>query len=165
MSKKNLPFIFLGTLVAILLFIFGVRYGQQVEKVNKAVSAFANISPSPTPIPTVIPLAFSDYSHVGCNISFLLSNDLEKTSESSASALFSTRDKKLGVALSCEKKNFVKGKDETSVTINKTLRTYEMHTNDTASYRFYHPNTGMVVTVTIAKQYLPLIQKSLLLIY
>lgn len=161
MSKKNLPYFFLTFLLAILLFILGIRYGQRVEQVNKIISNLTNIPPSPTLSPTNVPLAFSDYTHEGCKISFILPNELEKTSESSTSAVLSTRTKKLGIALSCEKKDFVKSKEELSVALNKTIRAYEIQTKDTIFYRFYHPITGKVITITIAKQYLPLIQKSL----
>lgn len=161
MSKKVLPYFFLAFLFAILLFILGVRYGQRVEQVNKTISYLVSLPPSPTVAPTILPLAFSDYTHKGCAISFLLPNDLEKTTESSNSAVFSTKSKKLGIALSCEKKMFIKGEKELSVNLNKTIRAYEIQTKDTTSYRFYHVNTAKVVTLTIAKQYLPLLQKSL----
>ena len=161
MSKKSLPYFFLAFLLAILLFILGVRYGQQVEKVNKTVSYLISLPPSPTIAPTNAPLAFADYSHPGCQISFLLPNELTKTTESSSSALFSTREKKLGIALLCEKKTYTKADTELSVAVNKTIRAYEIQTKDTVSYRVYHPITGKVVTITIAKQYLPLLQKSL----
>lgn len=91
---------------------------------------------------------------------FLIANDLEKTAESSQSALFSTRQKKLGIALACEKKDFIKSEKEVSVNLNKTIRAYETQTKDTTSYRFYHINTARIITLTVAKQYLPLLQKS-----
>lgn len=160
MSKKVLPYFFLAFLFAILLFIIGVRYGQRVEKVNKTISYLVSIPPSPTIAPTTIPLAFTEYVHKGCSILFLLPNDLEKTSESSSSALFSMRLKKLGIAFSCEKKDFVKKEGERSITLNKTIRAYETQTKDTTSYRFYHVDTAKIVTVTIATPYLPLLQNS-----
>lgn len=161
MSKKLIPYFFLAALVAVLLFILGVRYGQQVEKVNKVISYIKNLPPTPTLAPTTSPLAFTDYVHADCKVSFLLPNELEKTSESSASAVFSTRDKKLGIALSCEKKSLAQEEKETVVILNKTVRAYEIQTKDTVSYRFYHINTGKIITITTAKQYLPLLQKSL----
>jgi len=161
MSKKVIPYFFLAFLFAVLLFILGVRYGQQVEKANKTISYLLHISPSPTPAPTNSPLSFSEYNHKGCKVSFLISNDLTKTTESSSSALFTTSTKKLGLAVSCEKKNFMKEETELPVTINKTIRTYETQTKDTMSYRFYHINTAKVVTITIMKTYLPLLQRSL----
>lgn len=161
MSKKSLPYFFLAFLVAILLFILGVRYGQRVEQVNKTVSYLISIPPTNTPAPTFPPLSFSDYSHEGCKISFLIPNELEKTKESSTSALFTTRKNKLGIALSCEKKEFVKGEKELSIPLTKTIRAYETQTKDTLSYRFYHVSSGKVVTITLFKPYLPLLQKSL----
>jgi hypothetical protein len=160
MTRKTIPYLFLAFLFATLLFIIGVRYGQRVEQTNETISYLISIPPSPTVAPTNIPLSFTDYIHKGCAISFLLPNDLEKTSESSNSAVFSTKSKKLGIALSCEKKVFVKGEKELSVSLNKSIRAYETQTKDTFSYRFYHINTGKVIIVTIAKQYLPLLQKS-----
>jgi len=161
MSKKSLPYFFLAFLFVVLVFILGVRYGQQVEKVNKNVSYLMSLPPSPTIAPTAPPLAFSEYAHEGCKVSFLIPNELEKTTESTSSALFSSRNKKLGIALSCEKKPLIKADGELAITLNKTIRTYETQTKDTASYRFYHLNTAQVVTITIAKQYLPLLQQSL----
>lgn len=160
MSRKIIPYIFLAFLFAVLLFIIGVRYGQRVEQVNKTISYLVSLPPSPTVAPTTIPLAFSDYSHQGCKVSFLVPNDLEKTSESSASALFSTHLKKLGIALSCEKGSYIKNEKEIAVNLNKNVRAYEIETKDTTSYRLYHPITGKVITITVAKSYLPLIQKS-----
>lgn len=161
MSKKSLPYIFLAFLFAILLFILGVRYGQQVEKANKTISYLLRMPPSPTPAPTNSPLSFSEYNHKGCKVSFLIPSDLMKTTEGSGSALFTTPAKKLGLAISCEKKNFVKEDGELPVTINKTVRAYETQTKDTMSYRFYHVNTAKIVTITIMKSYLPLLQRSL----
>jgi len=161
MSKKIIPYFFLAFLLAILLFIIGVRYGQRVEQVNKTISYLVSIPPTPTLGPTNTPLSFIDYSHDGCKITFVVPSDLSKTTESSSSALFSTNMRKLGIALSCEKKDFVKLESEKSVTLNKTIRAYETVTKDTASYRFYHINSTQVVTLTVAKPYLPLIQRSL----
>lgn len=164
MSKKILPYIFLAFLFAILLFILGVRYGQRVEQVNKTIKYLVSIPPSPTLQPTGAPVTFSDYSHPGCALSFLVPNTLEKVKESSTSALFSDINKQLKIALSCEKIPFIQSKSERIINLNRTIRSFETETKDTRSYRFYHSITGKVITLTITKQYLPLIQKSLELI-
>lgn len=161
MSKKPLPYFFLAFLLAILLFIVGVRYGQQVEKVNKTITYLISLPPSPTGSPTIPPLGFSTYTHTGCQVSFLIPNLIEKTKESSASAVFSSKDKKLAIALSCEKKELIKEDKELSVNLNKTIRAYEVQTKDTTSYRIVHPLTRKVVTITVAKSYLSLLEKSL----
>ena len=111
MSKKFIPYFFLAFLLAILLFILGVRYGQRVEQVNKTVSYLMSIPPSPSVAPTLPPLGFAMYTHADCGVSFLIPNLIEKTNESSVSALFSTQQKKLALALSCEKKLFVQNKE------------------------------------------------------
>jgi len=162
MSKKFIPYFFLAFLLAILLFILGVRYGQRVEQVNKTVSYFISIPPSPSVAPTLPPLGFSSYTHTDCGVSFLIPNLIEKTKESSVSALFSTQQKKLALALSCEKKLFAQNKEEKGVTIN-TLRAFETITKDATSYRLLNPNNNLILTVTASKEYLPLLQKSLTL--
>jgi len=161
MSKRSLPYFFLAFLFAILLFILGIRYGQRVELANKTIRYLVSIPPTPTIQPTTMPLSFSEYEHAGCAISFLVPNILEKTKESSTSALFSDQKKLLTVALSCEKGPFLMLKTERSVSINKNIRAFETQTKDTVSYRLSHPITRKVVTLTILKQYLPLIQKSI----
>jgi len=164
MSKKSLPDFFLALLFAILLVIMGVRYGEQVKQVNKTISYLVSLPPSPTVVPTLPPLGFSTYTHPDCGISFLMPNLISKTNESSTSALFSTREKKLAIALACEKKLFIQNKDEKVTTIN-ALRVFEKATKDTTSYRLFHPQNGLVLTVTASKEYLPLLQKSLSLVH
>lgn len=164
MSKKTLPYIFLAFLFAVLLFILGVRYGQRVEQMNKTIQYLVKMPPSPTVQPTGLPVAFSDYSHEGCSLSFLVPNTLEKVRESSTSALFSDSKKELKIAISCEKTPFIQSKSERIINLNKTIRSFETETGDTHSYRFYHTITGKVITLTVSKQYLPLVRKSLELI-
>jgi len=163
MSKKSLPYIFLAILFAILLFILGVRYGQRVEQVNKTISYLISIPPSPPVAPTLPPLGFSTYTHTVCGVSFLIPNLIEKTRESSTSALFSTQKKQLALALSCEKKSLVQEKEEKITTIN-ALRAFETTTKDTTSYRIYNPKNDFILTVTASKEYLLLLQNSLSLV-
>ena len=161
MSKRSVPYLFLAFLLAVLLFILGVRYGQRVEQVNKTVTYLVSIPPTATVAPTAPPLAFTEYTHAGCRVSFLVPNSLTKTTESSTSAVFADEHKALAIALACEKKQFIQEKGERSVALTKTIRAYETDTKDTVSYRFYHSITGKVVTLTALKQYIPLLQKSL----
>jgi hypothetical protein len=163
MSKKSIPYLFLAFLLAILLFILGVRYGQQVEKVNKTISYLISQAPSPTLAPTLPPLGFSTYTNASCGASFLIPNLVEKTKESTQSSLFASKEGKLAIALSCEKKPFIQLKEEKIGAIN-TLRVFETTTPDATSYRLYNPKNGLVLTVTASKEYLPLLQKSLTLV-
>ena len=54
---KKTSYIFLFFLFVVLIFILGVRYGQKVEKNNKAVDYILSITPYPTytPYPTAEP--------------------------------------------------------------------------------------------------------------
>jgi len=98
--------------------------------------------------------------HESCGVSFLIPNLVEKTNESTTSALFSSQEQKLVLALSCEKKSLIQLKNEKIGIIN-SLRAYETITQDTTSYRIYNPKNGLIITVTASKEYLPLLQKSL----
>lgn len=161
MSRKSAPYVFLAFLVALLLFIVGIRYGQHVERVNKTVTYLISIPPSPTTAPTTSPLSFDDFTHTGCKISIVVPSELTKSKESSSSAVFTDKEGALALALSCEKIPFVMSERERSVNLNKTIRAYETMTGDTVSYRFYHTNTTQVVTVTVRNEYLPLLQRSI----
>ncbi len=159
MPKKNLPYFFLFFLFIILVFILGVRYGQKVERTNKTISYLLKISPTATPKPTLPPLAFHTYNHVGCAVSFLVPNLIEKTKESSTSALFSTQSKTLALAIMCEKKPLIQEKDE-KIGILNGIRTFIVETKGAISYRFYNPQNALIVTLTASKEYDSLVQKS-----
>jgi hypothetical protein len=161
MPKRSLPYFFLAFLFAILLFILGIRYGQRVELANKTIRYLVSIPPTPTLQPTIASLSFSDYTHSGCAISFLIPSSLEKTKESSTSALFVDIKKQLAIAVSCEKKPYLQEKNEVAYTINRTVRAFQTTTKDTVSYRFFNAKNMKVVTITTFKKYLPLIDKSL----
>jgi len=70
MDKKLGPYVFIVILVIILTFIFGIRYGQRVEKDNKKVDSFLSQPPT-LPTPTGVPLEFKTYTNKDCGISFL----------------------------------------------------------------------------------------------
>jgi len=159
MSRKNLPYFFLLFLFIVLVFIVGVRYGQKVEQTNKTISYLLKISPTAMPQPTLPPLAFITYSHSGCAVSFLVPNLIEKTKESSTSALFSTQSQKLALAVMCEKKPLIQAQNEKMGTLNG-VRTFVVETKDTTSYRFYNPKNALIVTLTASKDYDSLVQKS-----
>jgi len=161
MSKRSLPYFFLAFLFAILLFILGIRYGQRVELANKTIRYLISNPPTPTLQPTIVSLSFSEYKHPGCAISFLIPNTLDKIKEGSTSAVFTDTKKMLTVALTCESKPLIMLKTERSVNINKNIRAFETQTKDTVSYRLVHPVTGKMITLTIQKQYVPLMEKSI----
>ncbi|GAB4219576.1 MAG: hypothetical protein Fur009_6380 [Candidatus Microgenomates bacterium] len=68
----------------ILVFIIGVRYGQKVEKANKAIDYFLSITPTkkPTPTPTWIIVEYRTKSGFKINYpSFLKIKEGSKAGE------------------------------------------------------------------------------------
>ncbi len=58
---KIKSYLLLFVLIVILFFILGVRYGQKVEKTNKAINYFLSITPSPTIPITPTPYKYATY--------------------------------------------------------------------------------------------------------
>jgi len=96
---KTKPYIFLLVLVALLIFILGVRYGQKVEKTNKTINYLISLPPTRPPTPTVS-MKLITYVHRPCGISFMVPAWFTKENESSTSAQFA-EDKKTRLFFSC----------------------------------------------------------------
>lgn len=89
MSKKAGPYIFIVTLVIVLIFVIGVRYGQKVEKINKETSYLLTKYPMLSPTPTSSPTEYKTIVLKTCGISFLIPNTLTIDRETSSSAKIS----------------------------------------------------------------------------
>ena len=103
MGNKIGPYILVTSLVLVLIFIVGLRYGQSVEKSNKKVEFTLSLPPTKIP-PTSIPLEFKTYVHKICGIQFLYPSSLNIQKESSSGATFG-KDEAKSIEFSCEKKN------------------------------------------------------------
>jgi hypothetical protein len=101
MDRKLRPYILITTLVLILIFILGVRYGQNVEKANKKINFMISIPP-PKPVPTEKPIEFKNYQSKGCNLEFLYPSTLLILNESTNSATLG-KDKIAYLKFSCER--------------------------------------------------------------
>lgn len=53
-------YLLLFFLILILIFILGVRYGQNIEKTNKVINYVLSITPTKVPIPTPLKYATSE---------------------------------------------------------------------------------------------------------
>lgn len=104
MKLKRASLILLLILFVILVFIVGVRYGQRVEKTNKIINYLISIPPTPTLQPTQKPVEFKTYENKTCGIRFLYPSSLEKDFESSSSASFKEKHKKV-LVFGCEKED------------------------------------------------------------
>ena len=156
MTLKKSSIIFLLTLFIILVFILGVRHGQNVEKTNKIINYLISIPPSPTLQPTQTTLAFKTYKHEGCKIQFLYPSFLEKVKNSSESAKFAG-DHQI-VEFNCAKNSADKLLDE------KKLATAEVKLKEAAPtllFNITNPKNGKNIFVEISKSLFPLFEKSL----
>jgi len=87
MSKKS-PYIFLTILISILLFILGVRYGQNVEKTNKTVDFLISLPPTKTPQPTPTPWVQKDYRSKKWGLHFYFPSFLEIKEDPTSAAVY-----------------------------------------------------------------------------
>ncbi len=143
MRKKG-PAILLVVLTIILVFILGVRYGQQVEKTNKNLSTLLSITPT-KPQPTQASLTFKTYSGKACGAQFLYPSTLNVIKESSTSVQL-TEKKTVLVDLTCVA-------SPSAVAKGKKL---EIRLN---------PQTGKNVYFSISEDLLPLFTTSLKFIF
>lgn len=73
---KNRPYFFLFTLLLILFFILGVRYGQQVEKNNKIVDYLLKL-PTPTLPISPTPPVYTEYKSKKWGLKFIYPDNLK----------------------------------------------------------------------------------------
>lgn len=170
MKLKRSSFIFLSILFIILIFTIGVRYGQRVEKTNKAIDYLISLPPSPTIQPTQKPLEFKNYSNKTCGIEFTYPFNL-KIKETSTSASFIDKKETL-IEFTCEKKN-----DLQEVLETKAIATSELMfknrkivaknpgqghtTRDLYIFKFVNPKDNKNIFVKILENYYPLFEKTL----
>jgi len=76
---KPKTLVLIVVILLILFFILGVRYGQKVEKANKAIDFLLSITPTPKPTttPTPTPLIFEEYKSKRWGIRFRYPKNFE----------------------------------------------------------------------------------------
>ncbi len=91
MHKKG-PYILLGVLLLILIFILGVRYGQNVEKTNKTISYVLSLTPKLTPTlqPSPTPISYATSSSKIWRIKYIYPSNLKVKEDASKSAVLFT---------------------------------------------------------------------------
>ncbi len=91
MNKKG-PYILLGVLLLILIFILGVRYGQSVEKTNKTVNYVLSLTPklTPSPFPPPTPITYATSSSKTWRIKYTYPSNLKVKEDPSKSAVLFT---------------------------------------------------------------------------
>ena len=84
---KTKSYIFLFILLLILFFILGIRYGQKVEKNNKAVDYLLSLPTPTTPIsPT--PITYKEYKSKKWGLKFTYPANLEVKESSKTPEIF-----------------------------------------------------------------------------
>lgn len=160
--KRKLPFYFLGALFILLVFMIGLRYGQQVERVNKITSYLISIPPSPTKTPTLPPFSLIAYHHKNCDVSFSFPNSFHIEKETSMSANL-VEGKTTHLTLSCDPKTIIPAQDELKTATDelklqeKAMKYISLGDNT----RFVYTKNKKNILFTVSSIYLPLFEKSI----
>lgn len=104
MPLKKGPYLLIFILVIILIFILGVRYGQQVEMTNKKINFYLSLAPTKPPQPTPPTLGFKTYSNKICGIEFTYPS-FYRVEESSGSAVFKNEKNIHQMTIDCRPSN------------------------------------------------------------
>lgn len=167
MNFKRGPFILLLVLSLILIFIFGVRYGQRVEKTNKAINYLLSLPPTKPPEPTQKPLSFQTYINKDCAVQFLYPVTVNLVKNSTFSAVFNEKGKEQ-IELNCENKNklmeIINNEEIKSeeISFKKTkIQTKLTNLEKVYVFKFYNPINAKNIYVAITKSLYPLFEKSL----
>ena len=157
-------------LIIVLVFVIGVRYGQNVEKSNKIIDFVTSITPTkpPAPSPTQVALEFKDYAHSDCGVQFTIPSVFNKDKETTTSAKFS-QNALPEIEFTCEK-------DETIQKIlnDKKIASQEFKLNtlnikaktikeDKQTYLYFQLTNyikNKTIFFKISDLFLPLFQKS-----
>ncbi len=76
MRKKG-PYIFLFSLILLITFLFGVKYGRKVERIDKYFYFLLSLTPKQEPSPTPNPYSFKFFNFKECKLSFVFPENLK----------------------------------------------------------------------------------------
>lgn len=159
---RKLPFLFFSILAFILIFMVGLRYGQQVERVNKITSYLISIPPSPTKTPTLPPFSLIAYHHKNCDVSFSFPNSFHIEKETSMSANL-VEGKTTHLTLSCDPKVITLAQDELKTATDelklqgKPVKYLSLSSNT----RFIFAKNAKKILFTVSQSFLQLFEKTL----
>lgn len=162
MKRSSLWFLF--ALVVILVFVVGVRYGQNVAETNKTISYLLSVTPTKA---VVNQLEFKAYNHPGCGLGFLYPNQLTvpKEKESSTGATFYD-GKETTIEIDCAKDSklalIVENKNVATKELTLNKRPFIVKISDDHSYVFKLQNNLNLKTIYlwISPSFYPLFDKS-----
>jgi hypothetical protein len=169
MNKKVTPYLFLGILLLILIFILGVKYGKKVEVTNRELKFIhgLTLTPTPSPIPTK-PVAFSMYTNKECGIQFLYTKELLVNEASFEAHFKETGTQSDLIYINCAKTSILpKLIEENKLATqemklkNQTIKTYVKGTDaEKVTFQVKNPSNGKLITVVIDKNLYPLFENT-----
>lgn len=158
--RKTTPYFFLGFLLLVLLFIVGVRYGQQVEKTNKLTSYLVSIAPSATPAPSTVPLAFKTYKHAPCGLQFLVPTSFTTVKEGSEGAMLQDAGT-IKISFECLKQPTVMQPTALQTIFFQKKMIPVKEVSSLYVFTLRNPFTNLPVVFSVEKALFPLLEKSL----
>lgn len=160
MSRKVIPYLFLGFLCIVLFFVIGVRYGQSVQKANESLPMPTAV-PTSLPSPTDKPLQFNTLSHDGCRISFLYPSSLEIDRTATNGAML-RQGNRIALSFDCDPKQKAveAATDGAKLTFQKRALTASLD-KDMYLFSLRHPVTGRIIVISAERSLYPLLERSL----
>ncbi|MBI3620542.1 hypothetical protein HY214_05385 [Candidatus Roizmanbacteria bacterium] len=165
MPIKSGPVFFLGSLLVILAFIVGVRYGQRVEKTNKAIDRYLSTTPVTSAAPATV-LEFKTYKNSGCGVRFLLPTVLNPVKETTFSAEF-LQGKITKLTFDCQAKSALQNilNDPSVATAELNFKNTPLSGKQTDGkmyvMKIVNPKNGRAIFIAVDSSFYPLFEKGL----
>ena len=172
MKTNSAPYILLGVLFFILIFIVGTRYGQRVEKTNKQISYMLSTTPK-NPKPTASEIKYQTYQNKSCALEFLYPSVFIKDKETTSSASFVSNfisKNKLEISFSCEEqdpytetltKAEIATKEAQFQAKNISTQELEIEKQKFVYFKLQNPINLKTIFFLIDQESLPLLESSL----
>lgn len=163
MFRKKGPLALVLLLLFFLVFVIGVRYGQEVVMTNKKIDFILKLSPTFKPSP--VPQGYTTYTLTACGITFIYPLGLSLEKESSVSALF-LRETKKALEVDCSPESALKSilADEKVASAEVSFQGRETagkQNQERYFFSFRNVKNTRTVYVGIEKNLLPLFDGSL----
>ena len=170
MPAKKGPTVLILTLLFLLVFIGGIRYGQSIETTNKKTQVMLSLTPTQKPSTepvSGVKVTFKTYSNKSCGISFLYPSTITLAKQSTDEARFA-QGEDLALSVSC-KKGAGLPEDMKKVTTSeaqfqsKTLKvqSYMVGGSHLVFFPVVHPTSGKTVNFLLDKDLYKLLETSL----
>ncbi len=163
MDKKKAPYIFLLVLFIILVFVVGIRYGQRVERTNRAIDYLKKYLPTQAPTPEA---EFTTITHDECGVLFLAPKSL--IIKKSKDGLTADENGKTVISIQCLARDKDGKKPEENIATesvhfaNEDIVAKVIKRDGATLYNITinHPKNGKIVSMFVKKSLFPLFEKT-----